>query len=260
MNLVTASAPAVSVVIPVKDDAAALRRCLRALAVQSSPPDEVIVVDNASSDDTAAVASAAGARIVRCETPGIPAAAAAGYDAARHPLILRLDADSIPGSTWVAAMRTRAAARPDAAALVGAARFADGPTALRTPLAIVYLGSYALVGSLTLGHLPLFGSNLGIRARAWRAARHRVHRESTRIHDDLDLAFHIGERHPIAFARDAAVGISMRPFGDGRGFVRRLRRGLSTVVIHWPADFPPVRWTKVAINRARLRHARRSRT
>lgn len=42
--------PTLSVVIPVKDDAAELRRCLRALARQTLPPDEIIVVDNASTD------------------------------------------------------------------------------------------------------------------------------------------------------------------------------------------------------------------
>ncbi len=43
----------VSVVIPVKDDADALGRCLRALSLQTKAPDEVIVVDNGSEDESA---------------------------------------------------------------------------------------------------------------------------------------------------------------------------------------------------------------
>jgi glycosyltransferase involved in cell wall biosynthesis len=39
---VTPATTTVSVVIPVKDDAEHLRRCLRALAQQTRPPDEVI--------------------------------------------------------------------------------------------------------------------------------------------------------------------------------------------------------------------------
>ena len=93
VTVVSRGEPAVSVVIPVKDDAALLTRCLSALAAQDRPVDEIIVVDNGSSDDSADRARAAGARVVRCDDPGIPAAASAGYDAARGDLILRRDAD-----------------------------------------------------------------------------------------------------------------------------------------------------------------------
>ena len=96
--------PTVSIVIPVRDDAVPLAACLQALAAQSRPADEIVVVDNASRDDSAAVARAAGARVVFCGEPGIPVAAATGYDAARGDLVLRLDADSLPGSGWVASM------------------------------------------------------------------------------------------------------------------------------------------------------------
>lgn len=244
-----ASPVTVSVVVPVKDDASHLRRCLRALAVQTRPVDEIIVVDNASSDDSAAVARAAGARVVRCERPGIPAAASYGYDRAGGELILRLDADCRPSPSWVAAMTDRFARSPRVDVLTGGARFSDGPRMLRAPLAALYLGAYGLAGLAALGHLPLFGSNLAFRRTAWRDVRGRVHRADADLHDDLDLAFHLGERHRIRYAHGAALGISMRPFGDARAFVRRLRRGARTVLVHWPQDFPPIRWTRLALRR-----------
>ena len=43
----------ISVVIPVKNDADLLARCLRAIAGQTRRPDEIVVVDNGSSDDSA---------------------------------------------------------------------------------------------------------------------------------------------------------------------------------------------------------------
>src|SRR5690606_1619684 len=91
-----ASSLTVSVVIPVKDDADLLRRCLHALSRQSVPADEILIVDNASTDASAQVAIDAGATVVRCETPGIPAASAYGYDRATGQIILRLDADCVP--------------------------------------------------------------------------------------------------------------------------------------------------------------------
>ena len=74
--------PTVSVVIPVKDDAEVLRRCLAALAAQTVPANEVVVVDNGSTDESAEVARSAGARVVAETEPGIPAASARGFDEA----------------------------------------------------------------------------------------------------------------------------------------------------------------------------------
>lgn len=239
----------ISVVIPVKDDADELRRCLRALHLQTRAADEVVVVDNGSSDASARVAQDAGARVIRCERPGIPAASSAGYDAATGDLILRLDADCIPAQTWVETMAAGFAGRPDVSVFTGGARFVDGPLALRTWLAAVYLGAYAAVTVPTLGHLPLFGSNLAFRRAAWQSIRTHVHRQDAELHDDLDLAFHLGERHRIRYLRGAAMGISMRPFTGGAGFAQRVRRGVRTVLVHWPADFPPVRWVRLLLRR-----------
>ncbi len=237
-----------SVVIPVKDDDRELARCLRALSAQTRRPDEVLVVDNGSADASADVAAAAGARVVHCAIPGIPAAAAHGYDRAVGKIILRLDADCVPGPTWVDTMTAALEAGPRVGAVTGGARFVDGPRALRAPLAVAYLGLYRAVGSAALGHVPLFGSNLGFRRAAWRGARRGIHLDPA-LHDDLDLSFHLGERFRVRYVAHAEMGISMRPFGDVRAFGRRVGGGFRTVLVHWPHDFPPVRWTRLALRR-----------
>lgn len=232
----------VSVVIPVKDDSGPLRRCLAALSTQTVLPDEIVVVDNNSSDSSADVARSAGATVVRCEAPGIPAASATGYDAASGEIILRLDADCVPDPAWVESYADAFMRRPDIAAFTGRARFGDGPHPLRTPLAAVYLGAYRAVVVPTLGHLPLFGSNMGMRRSAWRAVSAKVHRDNG-MHDDLDLSFHLGDRHRIR-SLHAPIAISMRPFASARSFAFRIGNGFRTVVRHWPEDFPPVRWMR----------------
>lgn len=242
-------APSVSVVIPVKDDAAHLYRCLAALAAQTRPADEIVVVDNASTDDSAAVARGGGARVVGCLTPGIPAAASRGYDAATGDLILRLDADCVPAETWIATIVAAFAARPDVDAFTGGARFIDGPRWLRAPLAATYLGAYGIVAFLALGHPPLFGSNMAVRRAAWRGVRTRVHRADPRLHDDLDVSFHLGERFRIRPLSRAAMGMSMRPFTTLSGFLHRIAGGYRTVWAHWPRDFPPVRWDRMVLRR-----------
>lgn len=238
-----------SVVIPVKDDADHLRGCLAALGRQTRRPDEIIVVDNGSTDDSAAVARDHGTTVVPCLQPGVPAASARGYDAASGDLILRLDADCVPGEGWVEMVERAFAQHPQVSVFTAGARFIDGPPALRTPLAVAYLGAYALVCSTALGHLPVFGSNLAFRRSAWLDVRARVHRDDPELHDDLDLAFHFGERHRIRRLPHAQMGMSMRPFMTARGFARRTVRGFRTVIVHWPEDFPPVRWVRLALRR-----------
>jgi glycosyltransferase involved in cell wall biosynthesis len=241
----------VSVVIPVKDDDTELARCLAALAAQTRAPDEVIVVDNGSTDASASVARAAGARVEHCAEPGIPAASAHGYDRATGDLLLRLDADCVPDPGWVDAVVQAFARRPEVGGVTGGARFRDGPRPLRGPLEALYLGAYAVMAGSALGHLPLFGSNMAIRREAWRGIRHRVHR-GARVHDDFDLSFHLGERWRIARLRGARMEMSMRPFTDPSGFPQRVGMGVRTVLVHWPHDFPPVRWVRLGLRRAGL--------
>jgi len=235
-----------------------LRRCLRALSVQTRTADEVIVVDNASTDESGQVAADADAIVVRCDALGIPAASAEGYDRATGEIILRLDADCVPDDTWIHTMQQAFQADPGAAAFTGGARFVDGPRILRAPLATAYLGAYAVIGFAALGHIPLFGSNMGFRRAAWRSVRLLAHRTSG-IHDDFDLAFHLGEHYRIRRVPLAPMGMSMRALRDASGFARRVRRGFVTVLMHWPHDFPPVRWERRALRRMISRRTGRGR-
>ncbi len=91
--------PRVSVVVPVRDDAAGLRRCLEGLRAQSVEL-EIIVVDDGSSDDSAAVAKEHGARVLETEGRGAAAARNLGIRAASGDVILFTDADCIPHLHW----------------------------------------------------------------------------------------------------------------------------------------------------------------
>ncbi len=90
----------VTVVIPVRDRASALERCLSALGDRYP----VIVVDDGSSDP-AAVAGLCekhGARLLRRPVPGGPAAARNdGLALVRTPLVAFLDSDCVAGPGWI---------------------------------------------------------------------------------------------------------------------------------------------------------------
>jgi glycosyltransferase involved in cell wall biosynthesis len=244
-------APGVSVVIPVKDDAAALERCLDALAHQTTLPAEVIVVDNGSSDDSGAVAERWGARLLHEREPGIPAAASKGYSAARHAVIARLDADSVPPPGWVAAGLAALAEHPEAAAVTGPGSFYDGPRHGSRLIAAAYLGAYFRSIRLAVGAVPLFGSTFFLRTAVWHEVAWSVHRWGTTLHDDLDLTIHLTPGHLIRLDRAVAVGISFRPFTQWRTLGFRFYRGFVTLALHWPADSALLRIRRRLHGRAR---------
>lgn len=85
--------PAVSVVVPVLDEAERLPRLLADLAAQTLPPAEVLVVDGGSADGTAALAEVAGARVLRPHHRGIAVQRNAGATESGGDLLLFVDAD-----------------------------------------------------------------------------------------------------------------------------------------------------------------------
>ena len=250
-------ADGVSVVIPVRDDAVALRTCLAALARQTVRPLEVVVVDNGSSDASAVVARAFGARVVVEPHVGIPAAAATGYDAAAGQVVARLDADSVPPEHWVEQVAAALAARPDSVAVTGVGVFHDAPAGLRHVLSVLYLGSYYLLGLAAAGHHVLWGSCMAFRRDAWTAVSGRVHRGDPEVHDDLDLALVLGPGAHVRLLPTWRVAVSARSLRGHGQRRRRLARARRTLALNW-ADAPP--WQRWAVTLDGVRTAQRRRS
>jgi glycosyltransferase involved in cell wall biosynthesis len=110
----------VRVVVPARDEAAAVGGCVAALLVQAT---EVVVVDDASADGTGAAAGAAGARVVRLEGDppagwlGKPRACLAGAEGAETEWLAFVDADVVVAPAALATMA--AATRSTSTSIVG---------------------------------------------------------------------------------------------------------------------------------------------
>jgi GT2 family glycosyltransferase len=113
----TSSRPFVSVVIPVRDDAEGLRRCLKSVeGAHHATRVEIVVVDNGSRDDSAAVAREAGAVVIAAPGERVSAARNLGAAAASGDLLAFVDADHVIAADWLQQVITRLQADPRAAA------------------------------------------------------------------------------------------------------------------------------------------------
>lgn len=94
----------IAVVIPVRNDAARLRRCLAAIAASAGQNKVAMVVaDNGSTDESAATASAAGALVLPLPGRRVGELRNIGAGASTAPLIGFVDADHIVDAGWIGA-------------------------------------------------------------------------------------------------------------------------------------------------------------
>lgn len=243
----------VSVVIPVRDDAAHLRRCLGAVAAQTRPVDEVVVVDNGSRDDSAAVAADAGAVVLTERVRGIARASSLGYDRASGDVIVRLDADSVPPPGWVTDA-LRLLDDPEVVAVTGPGRPREGGRLLRGVWDVVYMRPYFALVRAALGRPPLFGSAMAMRRSTWLAVRGRVHRSDPEVHDDVDLSMQLDPAWRVVADRSLTVQVSARPLSGMGSAVLRTRRAFHTFRVNGRRANPVRRWAR------RVRVALRQRT
>ncbi|WP_420369568.1 glycosyltransferase family 2 protein [Curtobacterium sp. L1-20] len=248
--------PRVSVVVPVRDDAVLLRRCLGALSAQTVPPDEVVVVDNGSRDDSAAVAQGAGATVLTERVRGIARASARGYDHATGDVLVRLDADSVPPPGWIADA-LRLLEDPGVVAVTGPGRPRDGGPVVRRVWDALYMGPYFVLMWSALGRPPLFGSATAMRRETWLAVRSRVHRQDAEVHDDVDLSMQLDPGWRVVADRALTVQVSARPFDGFGSAVLRTRRAFHTFRVNGRRANPVRRWARRARVAARLRAAAR---
>lgn len=129
----------VSIVIPVRNDAENLHRCLVALKKQAYPTSrlKIIVCDNGSTDDIAEVQKRhSDVMFIRECKPGSAAARNAAIPFLAGGVVAFVDADCIPNVDWIESALALFTARPDVDAIGGridvVPEHSDDPTAMES--------------------------------------------------------------------------------------------------------------------------------
>lgn len=242
--------PTVSIVIPAFNEQETIRACLTAAINQTVPAHEIIVVDNKSTDATASIVRAMQAEhphhniifLQQNEEQGLIPTRNVGLDAATGDVLGRIDADSIIDPTWVREVQS-VFTDASVAAATGPVLYYDMPLRRFGLRADDSLRRFIL--KLSRDHHFLFGSNMAIRADAWRAIRFDVCRdELDEMHEDIDLSVHLNERSlKIVYVASMVSGMSARRVEDspreysyyvGRFDRTYSRHGLSNPLLRAP--------------------------
>jgi glycosyltransferase involved in cell wall biosynthesis len=235
-----AGAARVSIVIPAYDEEATIRDCVVAALDQTSPAHEIIVVDNRSTDRTVEIVrelqrlhpDAPLVLMSQSAEQGLVPTRDAGLDAAAGDVLGRIDADTVLEPTWVEAVQ-RIFADEGVAAATGPMIYYDMPLRRfghRADDAI----RRAVLGLARDYHF-LFGSNMAVRASAWRDIREHVCRdEADEFHEDIDVSIHLFERgHRAVYDSDMVAGMSARRLDDNpRAYLHYVGRWERTYAAH----------------------------
>ena len=193
-----------SVIIPVRNGARTLGRCLDALPARTGGPmrPEVIVVDDASTDGTVEVAQAHGVRLLTLPRRQGPAAARnAGAAEAQGEVLLFLDADCEAAPDWCQEMLCPLGA-PDVCAVYGAYRSRQKGWVARLAQA-EFDERYARLAlrqsiDFLATHAAAIRRNAFLQVGGFRT--------DLRGNEDVELAFRLSHRgYRIAFAPQAIV-------------------------------------------------------
>jgi GT2 family glycosyltransferase len=96
------SAPRISFIVPVRNDAARLERCLQSIRANGLPPErfEIVVADNGSTDDSTAVARRYGALVVVIDDAPVAELRNRAARQATGDILAFVDADNEIASSW----------------------------------------------------------------------------------------------------------------------------------------------------------------
>lgn len=228
----TTAAPTVSIVIPAFNEESTIRACVIAAIEQTDPADEIIVVDNRSTDSTLSILHTLQAEfpdapllvLSQNDEQGLVPTRNFGLDRAIGEVIGRIDADSVLEPDWVAQLRG-IFADPEVGAATGPVIYYDMPLRRWGHRADDTLRRGIL--KLARDYHFVFGSNMALRASAWRDIREVVCRDEVdEMHEDIDLSIHLFQRgHRVVYGSKLVAGMSARRLDDSpRDYYHYVRR------------------------------------
>jgi len=219
-----------TIVIPVYNEEGYLKACLDTISEQTELPDEVIVVDNNSTDKSAEIAKLyTFVKVIKEKQSGVFYARNRGFNEAKSDIIGRIDGDTLLPDNWVANVK-KIFESGEYSAVSGPVSYYDMPL---EPLSFHVDVTIRSLISKTNETKFLFGTNMAITKKSWRAVKNKLCADRD-IHEDLDLAVHLQRiKEPIGYVPTLRARMSARRFDDTPpAFYRYLKMHRTTFERH----------------------------
>ena len=235
----------VSIIIPTWNEQDRITDCLDNATRQTVMPHEVIVVDNRSTDNTVAIVQQymqehpeAPIRLLhQDEEQELIPTRNYGLNHATGDVLGRVDADCMLKPDWVEVVAGIFTEDAEAMGATGPVTYYDMPArrmALRGDDS-VRRHTYRADG----GQVLLFGSNMALRASAWKLIAGEVCLDKEDVmHEDIDVSLHLlGRGLKTVYSERMICGISARrmdtSFKSFRNYMKRFKNTFEAHPQHW---------------------------
>lgn len=235
----------VSIVIPAWNEEERIADCLTNATRQTVQPHEVLVVDNRSTDGTCQVVEefmrdhpGAPVRLLhQNEEQGLIPTRNYGLNHATGDVLGRVDADCMLKPDWVEVVSGIFTEDPQAMGATGPVTYYDMPARHASLKGDDKLRrhSYRADG----GQVLLFGSNMALRASAWRQIADEVCLDRSDVmHEDVDVSLHLlGKSMRTVYSKRMICGISARrmdtSFKSFHAYMKRFKNTFEAHPEHW---------------------------
>lgn len=198
----------VSVVIPVYNEEKYIKNCLDSLTKQVEKPDEIIVVDNNSTDKTIElVKKFKNIKIIKETIQGMTPARNAGFNQSKYEIIAKCDADSTLSADWIKNIKDDFSRDPSIAAVSMPIKLNDIGFVGRSTIPF-YI--YMFIPTLMTGFYYLIGPGYAIKKTVWNKIKDEICLDDKKVHEDIDLSFHLKKHGKIFHDGKNAVSSSAR--------------------------------------------------
>jgi len=233
----------ISVIIPARDEAVNIDKCVRSVAGQDYSSDhfEIIVVDDHSEDDTAGIVEAMGmdnVRVIRMadipldqgEVAYKKRAIETGVAQCKGVIVVTTDADCSHHPSWLATIEN-AFQKTESDMLSGPVLFESDDSVFQSFQALDFVGMIGITAaSLHLGMFNLAnGANLAFRKKAFEEVGGYSGIDEKASGDDMLLIYKIAQRDPekVHFLKSKEAVVTTRPAGSLGEFIQQRLRWTS---------------------------------